>query len=342
MAENLLGPLMVDVAGLELAAEDHEILRHPLVGGVILFTRNFASREQLKGLTRQLREQRRELLLAVDYEGGRVQRFRQDFTLLPPMRRLGQQYDADPAQARELASNIGWLIGAELRAADVDLCFAPVLDLDGGVSSVIGDRSFHATVDGVSELAGALLDGLTTAGMAATGKHYPGHGQVVEDSHAALPVDQRSYVEIRAQDIEPFARLIARGLPSVMMAHILFPAVDVLPASLSRRWIQQHLRDELGFTGAVFCDDLSMHGAAVVGGYVERAEAALEAGCDMLPVCNNRAAVVELLDQLRVRSPVAATARLQTLKGKPAVADFAKLPTHARWQQAQSALRTLA
>lgn len=341
MPQNLLGPLMLDVAGLELSAEDWEILRHPLVGGVILFTRNFASREQLQGLVRQLREVRRELLVAVDYEGGRVQRFRQDFTPLPPMRRLGQQYDTDPVLACELAGNIGWLIGAELRAADVDLCFAPVLDLDGGVSSVIGDRSFHATVDGVSELAAALVDGLRTAGMAATGKHFPGHGQVVEDSHASLPVDQRSYAEIRAQDMEPFARLIVRGLPSVMMAHILFPAVDVLPASLSRRWIQQHLRDELGFTGAVFCDDLSMHGAAVVGGYVERAEAALEAGCDMLPVCNNRAAVVELLDRLRAPPVAAVAARLQALKGKPAAAGFADLPGHLHWQQAQAALRTL-
>ncbi|MGH8529064.1 MAG: beta-N-acetylhexosaminidase [Nevskiales bacterium] len=341
MREKPLGPLMVDVAGLELVTDDREILSHPLVGGAILFTRNFAAREQLSGLVRQLREVRPDLLVAVDYEGGRVQRFRQEFTPLPPMRRLGQQYDADPSQALELASHIGWLIGAELRAADVDLSLAPVLDLDGGVSAVIGDRSFHATVDGVSDLAGALMEGLKATGMAATGKHYPGHGQVVEDSHAALPVDRRSYAEVRAQDIEPFARLIARGLPSVMMAHIRFPAVDSLPASLSPRWIQQHLREELGFGGAVFCDDLSMHGAAVVGGYVERAEAALAAGCDMLPVCNNRAAVVELLDQLRVPPSVAGAARLQKLQGQPAVAGFDGLPKHARWQQAQAALRTL-
>ncbi len=342
MVKPVPGPLMVDVAGFELNAEDRDILVHPLVGAVLLFARNFQSREQLGRLIQSVRRTRDPLLIAVDYEGGRVQRFRQDFTVLPPMRRLGQLYDADRGRAIEAARILGWLIGAELRAVDVDLSLAPVLDLDGGVSTVIGDRSFHTTVDGVAALAGAVMQGMQAAGMAATGKHYPGHGQVLEDSHEVLPVDTRSYAQVRAQDIEPFARLISQGLPSVMMAHILYPAADKLPASLSRRWIQEHLRAELEFRGAVFCDDLSMHGAALVGGFLERAEAALAAGCDMLPVCNNRAAVIQLLDRLRVPADKTAVARRAALRGRAAPAPAETLPQLAQWRQAQDTISALA
>ena len=341
MPETLLGPLMVDVAGLELSAEDREVLRHPLVGALILFTRNFQTRAQLGELIRQIRGLRPELLIAADYEGGRVQRFRTEFSLLPAMRRLGRLYDDDPQRAIALARDTGWLIGSELRAADIDLSLAPVLDVDGEISAVIGDRAFHSTIDGVCALASALVQGLDAAGMAATGKHYPGHGKVVADSHHALPVDWRSYDEIRATDIEPFARMIARGIPSIMMAHILYPNVDKLPASLSRIWIQQHLRDELGFDGAVFCDDLSMKGAAVIDSHIERAEVALEAGCDMLPVCNRRDTVLSLLDGLRFEPQPESSRRLEALRGRRPLATFEQLPLDARWQHTRAALGEL-
>ncbi len=341
MSQPLLGPLMVDVAGLELTAEDRDVLRHPLLGAVILFTRNFQTREQLDGLIRQIRAVRPELLIAADYEGGRVQRFRTEFSPLPAMRRLGRLYDGEPQRAVALARDTGWLIGSELRAADIDLSLAPVLDMDGEISAVIGDRSFHSTIEGVCALAGALAEGLDAAGMAATGKHYPGHGKVVADSHHTLPVDLRGYEEVRASDIVPFARMIARGLPSIMMAHILYPNVDQLPASLSRVWIQQHLREELGFQGAVFCDDLSMQGAAVIDSAIERAQVALEAGCDMLPVCNQRDTVLSLLDGLHCKPAELSSRRLQALKGRPALAKFEELPLDGRWQQTRAALSTL-
>lgn len=336
------GPLMVDVAGLALTAEDCEILRHPLVGGVILFARNFASRFQVAQLVRAIRRVRDPLLIAVDYEGGRVQRFRREFTRLPPMRRLGEWVEREPSRARQAAREIGWLIGAELRAVDIDLSFAPVLDLDGGLSAVIGDRALHSNPGSVTVLGGALIEGMAEAGMAATGKHFPGHGQVVEDSHLALPIDTGDYESIRDADMDPFARLIKVGLPSVMMAHILYPRVDPgLPASLSQRWIQGRLRGEIGFRGAVFCDDLSMNGAAGVGSYSRRAELALAAGCDMLPVCNNRAAVKELLKGLKSKSAPASVHRLLKLRGRPPVATWSALSEQSLWPTAQRAVAQL-
>lgn len=312
-----MGPLMMDVAGRQLDAEDRELLAHPLVGGCILFSRNFESRRQLIELVAALRKQRPELLLAVDYEGGRVQRFREEFTRLPPMQRLGQLHDEDAAAACHAAHTMGWLIGSELGAVGLDLCFAPVVDLDGGISSVIGDRAVHAQPDVVTALAAQFCQGLRSAGLKPTAKHFPGHGQVAADSHQALPVDERTLEAILEQDVQPFRQLMASGLESVMMAHILFPAVDERPASLSPVWVQNILRQRLGFAGSIFCDDLSMHGAAAVGGYLQRAEAALGAGCDMLPVCNNRAAVVELLDGLHWRSSHDAQARLRHLRAQP-------------------------
>lgn len=337
-----LGPLMVDVAGHVLTAEDCEILRHPQVGGVILFTRNFGDADQVRGLVEAIRALREpQLLVAVDYEGGRVQRFRnQGFTVLPSARAFGRLYDRDPEQARNLAHVCGWMIGSELRAVGVDLCFAPVLDLEAGVSAVIGDRAFHARPAVVTELGSALMHGLRDAGMAATGKHFPGHGRVAEDSHEALPVDHRPLEQIRAEDMLPFRELIRQGLPSVMMAHIRFPQVDAQPASLSRRWIQDELRGQLGFDGIVFCDDISMGGAAAVGSYPERAALALQAGCDMLPTCNNRAGVVQLLDQLRHAPDTMASARLERLRAEPG-RGLDEIQSLAAWKHARNTLTSL-
>lgn len=341
MTQHPLGPLMVDVAGKTLSGEDHDVLRHPLVGGVILFTRNFEHAAQVQALIAAIRALRTpQLLIAVDYEGGRVQRFRGNgFTMLPPARAFGHLYDQDRERAKTAAENCGWMIGSELRGVGADLCFAPVLDIEAGVSGVIGDRAFHNDADAVGELGTALMQGLRHAGMAATGKHFPGHGRVAEDSHESLPVDQRPLEEIRTIDIQPFVKLIRQGLPSVMMAHILFPKVDSQPASLSRYWIMEELRARLGFDGVVFCDDLSMGGAAVAGSYTERAILALEAGCDMLPVCNNRGAVLEVLGALRTTAELSA-ARLERLRAEPG-RGLAEIQSLAAWKSVRDSLTAL-
>jgi beta-N-acetylhexosaminidase len=294
-----LGPVMLDVAGLELTAEERERLRHPLTGGVILFARNYRSPEQVEALVRDIHQLRNPpLLVAVDHEGGRVQRFRDGFTALPAVARFGEIWDENPKRARRLAETAGWLMASELRAVGVDFSFAPVLDVDRGVSRVIGDRSFHASPDAVAELAHGYMSGMHRAGMAATGKHFPGHGGVEADSHVAVPVDERSYQDIYMEDIVPFERMIQYGLEGVMPAHVIYPKVDANPAGFSRFWLQQVLRRELGFEGVIFSDDLSMEGARVAGGVVARARAALDAGCDMVLVCNDPAAAGELLDGL--------------------------------------------
>ncbi len=337
----VLGPLMVDVPGRSLLPEDRDVLEHPLVGGVILFARNYENPGQLRALVDAVRAVRSPpLLVAVDHEGGRVQRFREGFTKIPPMRRLGREYGMDRARGRELARQAGWMIGAELRAVGVDLCFAPVVDLEYGVSEVIGDRAFDRDPDTVAVLGGALMAGLRDAGMAATAKHFPGHGAVVADSHVALPVDRREYVDLEA-DLRPYRRLIANGLSSVMAAHVVYPAVDALPASLSRRWIEGVLRGEFDFRGAVFTDDLSMAGAKAFGDVVERARLALAAGCDVLPVCNDRAAVVELLARLDAApEPVRAlrTARLHGRGPAPDLATPAALVASEAWRRCRDAL----
>jgi beta-N-acetylhexosaminidase len=313
-----LGPLMVDVAGLELTPEDREVLRHPLVGSVILFTRNYQAPSQLRQLVADIHAVRNpSLIVAVDQEGGRVQRFRPEFSLLPPPRRIGHAYDLDAKQGLQLARSMGWLMAAELRAHGVDLSFAPCVDLDYGVSEVIGDRAFHAKPAAVAELALAYMAGMKDAGMAATAKHFPGHGAVIADSHKSLPVDRRGWIEL-GDDLLPYRRLIANGLPGVMVAHVLFPAVAAEPASLSRRWVQNALREELRFEGAVFTDDLSMGGAAEYGDIVARASAALDAGCDVLPVCNDRASVTQLLDGLRWEPQPSSHLRLVRMRGKAA------------------------
>jgi beta-N-acetylhexosaminidase len=342
MADTILGPLMVDIAGKTLTGEDQDVLRHPLVGGVILFTRNFDNAAQVEALVASIRAVRDpQLLVAVDYEGGRVQRFRdKGFTVLPPAGAFGRLYERDREQAKNMANVCGWMIGSELRGVGIDLCFAPVLDVSAGVSAVIGDRAYHADPEAITQLGASFMHGLRDAGMAATGKHFPGHGRVVEDSHESLPVDERSLQQIRDEDILPFRELIRQGLPSVMMAHIRFPQVDAQPASLSRRWIQDELRGQLGFDGVVFCDDLSMGGAAAMGSYPARARMALDAGCDMLPVCNNRAAVIELLEQLDAEPSPEAAARLERLRAEPG-RRLAEIQSLAAWQHARNSLATL-
>jgi beta-N-acetylhexosaminidase len=310
---------MLDVPGQELTAEDREVLAHPLVGGLILFTRNYRDPEQLRALCEEILALKRpRLLLAVDHEGGRVQRFRVGFSRIPAMGTLGKLFEEDAERACSDAREHGLTIGREVASYGIDLCFAPVLDRDCGVSQIIGDRAFAREAATIIRLARAFRAGLNDAGLAATGKHFPGHGAVAADSHLELPIDRRSEDDIRANDLVPFKALIAEGLESLMMAHIRYPAVDQTPASLSKKWITEILRGELGFKGALFCDDLSMNGAAAVGSMEERARLALDAGCDMLPVCNDRIASVALLDALRDLKPKKLSSdRLKTLYRKP-------------------------
>lgn len=297
--ERPLGPVMLDVAGLALAAEEREMLAHPLVGGVILFARNYQSPAQLEALTAAIHAVRNPpLLIAVDHEGGRVQRFVAGFTRLPPMRALGRLYDREPTLAANLAGAIGVVLAAELRERGVDFSFAPVLDIDFGSSSVIGDRAFHATAAGVAALAGGLVAGLARMGMGAVGKHFPGHGYVRADSHHEVPIDERPLAAIEKDDLAPYRALIGKGLAGVMPAHVIYPAVDKRPAGFSPVWLKDILRGRMGFDGIVFSDDLSMEGASVAGGIVDRGRAALSAGCDMVLVCNAREAAQHLLDGL--------------------------------------------
>jgi beta-N-acetylhexosaminidase len=298
MSESL-GPVMLDIAGLEVSAAEGELLRHPLVGGVILFARNYRSPQQLGGLTAAIRALRKpELLIAVDHEGGRVQRFHEGFSRIPAMRRLGEAWDRDHAGACAAARDIGYVLAGELLACGVDFSFTPVLDVDFGASGVIGDRAFHSDPAAIAQLAGSLIAGLREAGMASVGKHFPGHGHVRADSHLAVPVDARSYGEIEAADLLPYKELIKHGLAAVMPAHVIYPSVDAHPAGFSSTWLRQILRGQLDFDGMIFSDDLSMEGASVAGGVVERGVAALAAGCDMVLLCNAPEAAPGLLDGL--------------------------------------------
>jgi len=299
---------MVDIAGTELSAQDIEVLRHPLVGSVLLFTRNYRNPEQVTGLCAAIRAVRTpHLIIAVDHEGGRVQRFRDGFTRLPAARPLGRLFDVDKRDALELTRSLGWLMASELRAVGVDFSFAPCVDLDYGVSEIIGDRAFHRDPDAAASLANAYMLGMRDAGMAAIAKHFPGHGAVVADSHVALPVDRREFVDMEG-DIRPYRLLIDNNLAGIMAAHVVYPEVDDLPASLSRRWITDILRTDLGFHGCVFADDLSMAGAVAFGDVLERARLAVIAGCDVLPICNDRAAVLSVLDHFKPEVEVATPA----------------------------------
>ncbi|MGB2248932.1 MAG: beta-N-acetylhexosaminidase [Alcanivorax sediminis] len=297
MSDTISPLLMLDLEGLTVADSEKELLSHPGAGGLILFARNYESREQLRELIRQIRAVRPELLIAVDQEGGRVQRFREEFVRLPPMAALGRRYDQDPAAGVREARLLGELMASELTELDIDISFAPVLDLDYGNSTVIGDRSFHGDADAMILLAGSFIDGMHAAGMAATGKHFPGHGHVVADSHLELPVDPRPLADIEAADMRPFAALAPR-LDGIMPAHVIYSAVENQTAGFSRYWLQTQLRQKLGFRGVIFSDDMSMAGAQCAGGYPERAEAALKAGCDMVLACNNRQGAEQMLSWL--------------------------------------------
>src|SRR6266705_1732504 len=313
-----LGPVMLDLSGLKLTVAEKELLRHPLAGGMILFARNFESTRQLAALTSEIRALRRpELLIAVDHEGGRVQRFQEGFTRIPPMRLLGERWDAGAAQARTLAESTGYVVAVELRAHGVDFSFAPVLDVDFGSSSIIGDRAFSDEPEVIAALAGAFVAGSTAGGTASVGKHFPGHGYVKADSHVDVPVDERGLVEIEVVDLLPYRELIKGGLGGIMPAHVIYPKVDRRPAGFSAVWLKEVLRGRLGFYGMIFSDDLSMEGASVAGGVVQRAEAALAAGCDMVLVCNAPQAAAELLDKLK--APALDARRAERMRGRGAL-----------------------
>lgn len=312
-----LGPVMLDIAGTTLTAGDEARLRHSLVGGVILFSRNYQSPRQLTELTASIHQLRTPpLLIAVDHEGGRVQRFRSEFTRIPAMRELGKIWDSHPQRARHLAQHVGYVLAGELRACGVDFSFTPVLDVDHGHSSVIGDRAFHDNPQAIAELAHSLLLGLKLGGMPTVGKHFPGHGYVQADSHLDIPVDEREFVDIELSDLIPFRQMVGFGLTAVMPAHVIYPKVDSRPAGFSPVWLKNILRDRLGFEGCIFSDDLSMAGAAVAGGVVQRAEAALNAGCDMVLVCNDSAAADELLGGLKWDMTASSMMRLAQMRGR--------------------------
>ena len=294
------GPVVLGIGGLTLDGVDRERLLHPLVGGVILFSRNYENVEQLAALTAQIHALRTPaLLISVDHEGGRVQRFRDGFTAIPPMRTLGDMWQRDAAAAALEARRVGGVIARELRAQGVDFSFTPVLDVDFGTSAVIGDRAFSDDPDVVAELAVALCRGLREGGCAAVGKHFPGHGFVAADSHLEVPIDDRPLSDLLASDLVPFAALARAGMEAVMPAHVVYPAVDDNPAGFSRIWIRDILRERLQFDGLVFSDDLGMAGAFTAGDIVARAEAAIDAGCDMVLTCNEPEAADELLSRWR-------------------------------------------
>lgn len=327
-----LGPVMLDLRGTQMEADEYDLLKHPAAGGVILFSRNFESVEQLQALVHgihDLREPR--LLVAVDHEGGRVQRFHDGFTRLPACALLGKAYDADRRQGLELTEQAGWLMAAELRGVGIDFSFAPVLDIDKGVSDVIGDRAFHRQPDDAMQLARRYMEGMMHAGMAAVGKHFPGHGSVAADSHHELPVDDRRFEDIMMEDLRVFRHLIDNHLAAIMPAHVVYPRVDDKPAGFSHVWLQDVLRSQLGFQGTIFSDDLAMSGAAVAGDMVARADAALAAGCDMLLVCNNQDGAAAVLEAVNSAAPPATQARLMRMHGRraPALEELQKLQ---QWQ----------
>lgn len=320
------GAVMLDIAGTKLFDYEREIINHPNTGAVILFARNYENPQQVTELIQNIRGARNgDILIAVDQEGGRVQRFQNGFTRLPP----AALYENEP----EIAEIAGWLMASELLAVGVDFSFAPVLDVDCGVSAIIGNRAFSKDAQKITQLAGEFSQGMRNAGMSATGKHFPGHGAVALDSHLTLPVDERELAQIREKDLLPFRGLIAQGLEGIMPAHVLYSKIDAQPAGFSSFWIQKILREELGFDGVVFSDDLSMEGAAGVGDFANRAEIALNAGCDMVLVCNNPTAAEQVLNALPIENNPDRERRLQKMRGKFSLTRE-QLQASQKWKQA--------
>jgi beta-N-acetylhexosaminidase len=329
--QSTIGPVMLDIEGLTLAPHEHEKLQHPNTGAVILFARNYENPQQVTELIDSIRAVRSgPLLIAVDQEGGRVQRFQNGFTRLPPA--------ASYARAPELAESAGWLMAAELLAIGVDFSFAPVLDIDCGVSQIIGDRSFSTDAELATQLSSSFRKGMKSAGMAATGKHFPGHGAIALDSHLTLPIDERDLESLRNKDLIPFKQLINEGLEAVMPAHVLYTQIDANPAGFSKFWIQTILREELNFKGVVFSDDLSMEGAAFAGDFPERAKRAQQAGCDMLLVCNNPAAAEQILEALPVTNDPVRTQRLMSMQGQKRL-DRTELMNSSLWQKTAALIK---
>lgn len=321
------GMVMLDIAGTKLFDYEREIINHPNTGAVILFARNYENPQQVTDLIQNIRAARNgDILIAVDQEGGRVQRFQNGFTRLPPA--------AFYEHESEIAEIAGWLMASELLAVGVDFSFAPVLDVDCGVSAIIGNRAFSKNAQKVSQLAGEFSQGMRSAGMAATGKHFPGHGAVALDSHLTLPIDERELHELQEKDLLPFRELIAQGLEGIMPAHVLYPKIDdAQPAGFSSFWIQKILREELSFDGVVFSDDLSMEGAAGVGDFADRAKMALQAGCDMVLVCNNPTAAEQVLNALPVENNSDRERRLQKMRGQFSLTRE-QLQATQKWKQA--------
>lgn len=332
---NLLGPVMVDINGFELTEDDKTLLLNPLVGGVILFTRNFETQSQIFKLIQSIKNLRAPaLLVAIDHEGGRVQRFRDPFTVIPALNHLGKMYDNEPTKALDDAEIFGWLTAIELLAFGVDFSFTPVLDIDYAVSGVIGDRAFHSQAKVISKIAAAYIKGLHHAGMKSTGKHFPGHGGTAADSHTDIPVDTREFNELLENDILPFSELIPDLLDAIMPAHVIYEKVNAIPAGFSPFWLKEVLRDKLKFEGVIFSDDLDMKGASSISEYYAgRAQAALDAGCDMVLVCNNREGALDVINNLTYSNSDESSQHLLKMRGQDTMSWDALIQT-PQWKDA--------
>ncbi|MEO0443800.1 MAG: beta-N-acetylhexosaminidase [Pseudomonadota bacterium] len=335
-----IGPLMIDLESRSLSQEDKRLLQHPLVGGVIYFSRNYDSVEQIQQLSQEIRTIRPDILLAVDQEGGRVQRFKEGFTRIPAMQRFLPLYRKNPEPTLAMVKDAAWLMASELLAVGIDFSFAPVLDVDDKQCKVIADRSFSPDPAEVSLLGDAWIKGMHDAGMATTAKHFPGHGSVATDSHKTLPIDKRAYAAIESHDLIPFVERINQ-VDALMPAHILFTELDdKYPVGFSRYWLQTILREQLNFKGVIFSDDLSMEAAALGGSYIERTELAISAGCDMVLICNNRPAVVEVLNGLSISMNDQSVERLRKMRARAQIS-WAQLSAHSRWQLAKQLLQVI-
>ena len=330
-----LGSVMIDIEGLRLTEVDRKRLLNPLVAGVILFSRHFESVEQLQQLTTEIHQLRHpRLLIAVDHEGGRVQRFRDGFTRLPAMKKLGELYETDKQTGQKFAETVGWLLATELLVCGVDFSFAPVVDLDYGTSGVIGDRAFAENAHIVSDLAYHLMAGMHKAGMASVAKHFPGHGYIKEDTHTEIAIDNRSFDELSEHDIQPFLHLIANQVESIMPAHVIYPQIDDKPVGFSKKWLDI-LRNQCHFNGVIVSDDISMLAVAGFGKPSERVQLALDSGCDLVLVCNDLEATDEVLSNLKPVQNALAHARMIRMHGKPMM-QFSQLKTNPLWQTASS------